>query len=150
LQLEITESAVLSEEPVVMENLNRLADAGLSIAVDDYGTGYSSLSYLHKLPVNTIKIDQSFVMGMQDDANLRAIVASTISLSHALGLSVVAEGVETEELHEQLKILGCDELQGYYFSKPIPTAEFELLHRNYMQAPRAMNFTAVDVQGRSA
>ena len=125
LEIEITETAVMSNDVAVKETMQRIKDAGISIAIDDFGTGYSSLSYLHKLPIDKIKIDQSFVMDMIDNQDSRAIVASTIALAHDLGFKVVAEGVENAQVQEMLAQLSCDELQGYYFSEPLPVADFE-------------------------
>ena len=98
---------------------------GVSIAIDDFGTGFSSLSYLAKLPVDTLKIDRSFVVDMTAAPEGLALVSTIINLAHSLKLKVVAEGVETEEQSRLLRLLGCDEMQGFLFSKPVPGAEFE-------------------------
>jgi EAL domain-containing protein (putative c-di-GMP-specific phosphodiesterase class I) len=98
---------------------------GVSIAIDDFGTGFSSLSYLAKLPVDTLKIDRSFVIGMTTEPEGLALVSTIINLAHALKLKVVAEGVETEEQSRLLRLLNCDEMQGYLFSKPVPGNIFE-------------------------
>ena len=119
LELEITESAVMTEPERALEVLTRLSQMGLRIAIDDFGTGYSSLSYLKKLPVNTIKIDKSFVIGMVRDENDAAIVRTSIDLAHNLKLEVVAEGVENEETLKRLAELGCDTAQGHYISRPL-------------------------------
>jgi diguanylate cyclase (GGDEF)-like protein len=123
LELEITESAVMTEPERALEVLTRLSEMGLRIAIDDFGTGYSSLSYLKKLPVNTIKIDKSFVIGMVQDDNDAAIVRTSIDLAHNLKLEVVAEGVENEETLKRLSELGCDTAQGHYISRPLSTEE---------------------------
>jgi EAL domain-containing protein (putative c-di-GMP-specific phosphodiesterase class I) len=104
---------------------------GLPIAIDDFGTGFSSLSYLAKLPVDTIKIDRSFIMEMTTGPEGLALVSSIISLCHSLKLKVVAEGVEAEEQFRLLRLLGCDEIQGYYVSKPLSAEDFDkkYLHR---------------------
>lgn len=123
--LEITESAVLDDPRHALENLKRLEATGCKLALDDYGTGYSSLSYLKRMPVCELKIDRSFVQNMVDDPNDTVIVRSTIELAHNLGLRVVAEGVENEAILRQLVVLGCDQAQGYHFSKPVSAADFE-------------------------
>jgi EAL domain-containing protein (putative c-di-GMP-specific phosphodiesterase class I) len=97
---------------------------GVSISIDDFGTGYSSLAYLKKMPVSEIKIDKSFVMDMMTDENDATIVNATIQLGHNLGLKVVAEGVEDEQIYNELKRLGCDILQGYFISKPATAEDF--------------------------
>lgn len=122
--LEITESAIFDDPGNALENLQRLHAIGCKLSIDDYGTGYSSLAYLKRLPVTELKIDRSFVQNMVNDANDIVIVRSTIDLAHNLGLQVVAEGVETEATLKQLCLLGCDQAQGYFLSKPIPAAEF--------------------------
>jgi diguanylate cyclase (GGDEF)-like protein len=123
LELEITESAVMTEPERALEVLARLSAMGLRIAIDDFGTGYSSLSYLKKLPVNTIKIDKSFVIGMERDENDAAIVRTSVDLAHNLKLEVVAEGVENEETLKRLSELGCDTAQGHYISRPLSAEE---------------------------
>jgi EAL domain-containing protein (putative c-di-GMP-specific phosphodiesterase class I) len=95
---------------------------GIELAVDDYGTGFSSLAYLHRLPVDSIKIDKSFVVDMTTNADNTTIVRSTIDLAHGLGTKVVAEGVETEQAYQQLREMGCDTAQGYYIGRPKPAA----------------------------
>ena len=97
------------------------------ISIDDYGTGYSSLFYMKELPVNTLKIDRCFITNICEDPADQAIVNSTIVLARNLGMTVLAEGVETEEQLEKLRAYGCQEIQGYYFSKPLPAAEFTRL-----------------------
>lgn len=126
LELEITESAVMTEPERALEVLTRLSAMGLRIAIDDFGTGYSSLSYLKKLPVNTIKIDKSFVIGMVRDDNDAAIVHTSVDLAHNLKLEVVAEGVENEETLTRLVELGCDTAQGHYISRPLTAEELSL------------------------
>lgn len=125
LQLEITESAVMIDADRSLEILTRLSALGIRLSVDDFGTGYSSLSYLSKLPVNELKIDKSFVMGMESNSNNAIIVQATIDLGHNLGLEVVAEGTENETDVLQLQSLSCDKAQGYYFSKPLDAKEFK-------------------------
>ena len=100
---------------------------GLKIALDDFGTGYSSLAYLAKLPVNTLKIDRAFILTMLKDQDTMTLVSTMISLAHSLRLTVVAEGVETEEQARMLHLLRCDQMQGYLFSKPVSEAAFAAL-----------------------
>ncbi len=123
LQLEITESTMLSDPVRTKRVLDKLAAMGIALSIDDFGTGYSSLSYLSQLPVNEIKIDRSFVMNMAQSDNDAVIVRSTIDLGRNLGLQVVAEGVETEQAWDELSELGCTLAQGYYLSRPVPAAE---------------------------
>ncbi|MDP1998804.1 MAG: EAL domain-containing protein [Rhodoferax sp.] len=122
--LEITESAIMDDPQRAEITLNQLSDSGYKLSIDDFGTGYSSLAYLKRLPVNELKIDKSFVMGMENDESDAQIVRSTIDLAHNLGLSVVAEGVENAVVYKLLAELNCDEGQGYYMSKPLPCTEF--------------------------
>src|SRR5207249_12216424 len=121
--LEITESMVMAEPKRTLAVLNRLNRLGVRLSIDDFGTGYSSLAYLKQLPVTSIKIDKSFVLGMADDPGDAVIVESTIHLGHNLGLEVVAEGVETDEVWNRLAELGCDTAQGFYLSKAVPSTE---------------------------
>jgi EAL domain-containing protein (putative c-di-GMP-specific phosphodiesterase class I) len=123
LLIEITESAVMMDTARAMEILNRLANMGVRLSIDDYGTGDSSLSYLSKLPLKELKIDKSFVMDIGSNNNAQ-IVQSTIDLGHNLGLEVVAEGVENAWILSLLQPLGCDTAQGYYFSRPRDAQEF--------------------------
>jgi EAL domain-containing protein (putative c-di-GMP-specific phosphodiesterase class I) len=123
--LEITESGVMEDPARALDTLTRLHTKGLRLSIDDFGTGYSSLAYLKKLPVKELKIDRSFVMHLVDDADDAAIVRSTIELGHNMGLEVVAEGVERQAEVDLLARLGCDEAQGYFFSRPLPAAAFE-------------------------
>jgi diguanylate cyclase (GGDEF)-like protein len=128
LELEITESTILADPERVHSVLDRLNDMGLRLAIDDFGTGYSSLAYLKSLPVQTIKIDRSFVMGMCEHASDATIVRSTIDLARNLGLHVVAEGVESQEIWDALRAQGCSLAQGYFIGRPMPADELaELL-----------------------
>ena len=106
-------------------SLQAIRALGVSIAIDDFGTGFSSLGYLSKLPVDTLKIDRSFVTDMTAGPQGLALVSTIITLAHSLKLNVVAEGVETEEQSRMLRLLKCDEMQGYLFSKPVPCEIFE-------------------------
>lgn len=119
LSLEITESAMMMDQKHAIEVLTSFGDMGVEIAIDDFGTGFSSLAYLKQLPVNTLKIDKSFVMDMAFDENDAVIVRSTIDLAHNLGIKVIAEGIESREILDLLRILGCDAGQGYHFSRPM-------------------------------
>ncbi len=125
LKLEITESAVMAEPARSLETLERLRDMGVQLSIDDFGTGYSSLAYLKRLPVDEIKIDRSFIVDITGDAGAAAIVRSTIELAHGLGRWVVAEGVEDQETVDLLLSFGCDTVQGFFFSKPLPAADVE-------------------------
>jgi EAL domain-containing protein (putative c-di-GMP-specific phosphodiesterase class I) len=98
---------------------------GIRVAVDDFGTGYSSLAYLRELPIDELKLDRSFVQPMADDPRAAAIVESTIGLAHSLGMTLVAEGVEDAATAGHLAVSGCDESQGYFFSRPLPAADLE-------------------------
>lgn len=122
--LEITESAIMDDPQRAEATLNRLAELGFKLSIDDFGTGYSSLAYLKRLPVQELKIDKSFVLGMIHDESDAKIVRSTIDLAHNLGLSVVAEGVESASHLEALNALHCDEAQGFFISRAIPVPEF--------------------------
>ena len=120
LCLEITESAIMDDPTRALQTLQRLSELGVQLSIDDFGTGYSSLAYLKRLPVDELKIDRSFVMGMERDLDDARIVRSTIGLAHTLGLTVVAEGVENPKLMAMLEHLGCDEAQGYGIARPMP------------------------------
>jgi EAL domain-containing protein (putative c-di-GMP-specific phosphodiesterase class I) len=127
LDLEITESLIMEDIEGNIEKLRAVRDMGVNIAIDDFGTGYSSLQYLAKLPVNALKIDRSFIITMTGSADSMAIVSTIISLAHTLNLKVIAEGVDAEEQRKFLKLLKCDEMQGYLFSRPVPASELEVL-----------------------
>jgi diguanylate cyclase (GGDEF)-like protein len=123
--IEITESAIMDDPNHAIETLDRLHALGIRLSIDDFGTGYSSLSYLKRMPVDELKIDKSFVMGMSQHKDDETIVRSTIDLGHNMGLKVVAEGVENEEMLERLRALRCDLVQGYHLSRPLPPAKLE-------------------------
>ena len=125
LELEITESVVMEGVEHNIATLQAIRALGVTIAIDDFGTGFSSLSYLSKLPVDTLKIDRSFIIDMTAGPEGLALVSTIINLAHALKCKVVAEGVETEEQARLLRVVNCDEMQGYLFSKPVPSDIFE-------------------------
>jgi EAL domain-containing protein (putative c-di-GMP-specific phosphodiesterase class I) len=122
LALEMTESALMRKPRAAHDTMARLAEGGVKIAIDDFGTGYSSLSYLQDMPAEVVKIDQSFIRGMEKDERTQALVSTMIKLSHDLGHRVVAEGVETEAVAQLLRAAGCDEAQGYYYGRPMAPA----------------------------
>ncbi len=122
--LEITESAIMDDPQRALNTLNGLSALGFKLSIDDFGTGYSSLAYLKRLPVDELKIDQSFVRSMETDPDDAKIVRSTIDLAHNLGLSVVAEGVENAVVWDMLRELNCDQAQGYHMGKPMPAVDF--------------------------
>jgi EAL domain-containing protein (putative c-di-GMP-specific phosphodiesterase class I) len=123
LEMEITESALLQDNDITLGILHQLRRLGVRIAMDDFGTGYSSLSYLRSFPFDKIKIDQSFVRELSSRADCLAIVQSIAGLGTSLGMSTVAEGVETEDQFLQIRAAGCTEVQGFYFGRPKPACE---------------------------
>jgi EAL domain-containing protein (putative c-di-GMP-specific phosphodiesterase class I) len=127
LEVEITESVVMQKASEAIVTLEQLARMGVNISIDDFGTGYSSLSYLRRFPLHTLKIDRSFIRDISEDSDDAAIVSAIIAMAHNLRLKVVAEGVETKQQLKHLKLLGGDEYQGYYRSKPLAAEEFERL-----------------------
>jgi EAL domain-containing protein (putative c-di-GMP-specific phosphodiesterase class I) len=129
LQLEITESLLMHDVEAGIRKLSILRGMGIGVAMDDFGTGYSSLSYIARLPLDTVKIDRSFISGVTANAEDATIVSGIVALVHSLKLRVVAEGVETLEQAQHLASLGCDEAQGYYYSRPVPAAQIEALMR---------------------
>jgi EAL domain-containing protein (putative c-di-GMP-specific phosphodiesterase class I) len=121
LHLEITETALMQQHAVPqLEQIRRL---GVRLSIDDFGTGYSSLGYLKRLPLDSIKLDQSFVRGLPHDPNDRAIAGAVIALGHNLNLAIVAEGVERVEQRDYLREAGCDAIQGYLLSRPMPASD---------------------------
>ncbi|ASJ76364.1 putative signaling protein [Granulosicoccus antarcticus IMCC3135] len=125
LELEITESLLISNPEQVLDSLNRLSNLGVRIAMDDFGTGYSSLAYLWRFPFNKVKIDRAFVKELEDEGKVSLIIGSIVSLAHSLGMRVNAEGVETELQRDALRQLGCDELQGFLLGRPAPNESHE-------------------------
>jgi EAL domain-containing protein (putative c-di-GMP-specific phosphodiesterase class I) len=138
LELEITESLIMEDVKHNIASLQAIRAMGVTIAIDDFGTGFSSLAYLSKLPVDTLKIDRSFVIDMTAGPEGLALVSTIITLAHSLKLKVVAEGVETEEQSRLLRLLKCDEMQGYLFSKPLPREIFET---NFLAPPNLSPIT---------
>jgi EAL domain-containing protein (putative c-di-GMP-specific phosphodiesterase class I) len=121
LKLEITESAIMEDAEGALSMLRRLKNKGIKLSIDDFGTGYSSLSYLQKFPVDTLKVDRSFISGMNLNEENVAIVRAVLVLAKSMGLEVVAEGVEEPEELNLLKGLDCEYVQGFYFSRPLDT-----------------------------
>jgi EAL domain-containing protein (putative c-di-GMP-specific phosphodiesterase class I) len=130
LQLEVTESMVMRNVPRAIKVLDAIQSRGIRLAIDDFGTGYSSMSLMKQFPIDTIKIDRSFVRDLPDDSEDRAIAQAIISMGKALGMTVVAEGVETVEQEIFLRDHACDEMQGYLFSKPVPPEQLADLLRS--------------------
>lgn len=127
LKLEITEGAMMENPLHAIEVLTELHSMGIKLSIDDYGTGFSSMTYLKQLPVDELKIDKSFVIGLDSDESNDAIVRSTIDLAHNLGLKVVAEGIETEKVYKLLQEYNCDLAQGFHLSRPVPAEDVEVL-----------------------
>jgi EAL domain-containing protein (putative c-di-GMP-specific phosphodiesterase class I) len=127
LKLEITESAIMENATTGTVMLKQLKALGVQLSIDDFGTGYSSLARLHQLPIDTLKIDRSFVSQMGDDSESLEIVRTIITLAHSLEMDVIAEGVETTEEWQQLRSLNCEYAQGYFFSKPVACQAAEAL-----------------------
>jgi diguanylate cyclase (GGDEF)-like protein len=126
LTLELTESGFIEDPARALQTLDAIAALGVSLSIDDFGTGYSSLSHLARMPVHEVKIDRSFVQGLDSDPEFAPVVRSAIDMGHGLGLKVVAEGIETEEAAVRLRDFGCDIAQGYWYAKPMPLAAFEI------------------------
>jgi len=124
LDLELTESMLLEQTDAVVRDLQQLRELGVGISIDDFGTRYSSLTYVKHFPIDRLKIDQSFVRDLGSNPHDAAIVRAIVSLGHSLELEVIAEGVESAEQVELLQAEGCDEVQGYFFGKPMPASEF--------------------------
>lgn len=131
LELEVTETALMSDMDEIINKLSQLRDLGIELAIDDFGTGYSSLNYLKKLPIHRLKIDQSFVTNVIQNKDDQAIIEAILSLGKTMKLNVLAEGVEDESQKEYLTSLGCDEAQGYYYARPMPAHEFEQYLKNF-------------------
>ncbi len=125
--IEITESALLRCETRTLEILGKLRKLGVRLVLDDFGTGYSSLAYLRRLPLDTIKVDRTFVSGLGEETADLPIAEAVIAMAHGLGIDVVAEGIETLAQREMLRDLDCDRGQGYWFARPLPADEMERL-----------------------
>jgi EAL domain-containing protein (putative c-di-GMP-specific phosphodiesterase class I) len=136
LEIELTETLVMTDVGRNVEVLNKLRELGIKLAIDDFGTGYSSLSYLKRFPIDMLKIDQSFVKELCQNSNDAAIASAIISMAHSMEMKVIAEGVETEEQCEFLAQQGCDEIQGYLFSRPLAPDDFENLLREGRRLPQ--------------
>jgi EAL domain-containing protein (putative c-di-GMP-specific phosphodiesterase class I) len=135
LELELTESILIHESEGALATVRRLKQQGVRFSIDDFGTGYSSLSYLKRFEIDKLKIDRSFVRDLAVDPDDAAIVRAIIQMARSLGLSTIAEGVETDEMLARLRAFGCDEAQGYYFARPMPVQDFErYLHEQNARA----------------
>jgi EAL domain-containing protein (putative c-di-GMP-specific phosphodiesterase class I) len=136
LELEITESMVMHNVGQAVEKLNAIKAMGVRLAIDDFGTGYSSLAQLKKFPIDTLKVDRSFIRDIPSNAEDRAITEAIISMGRTLGVTVVAEGVETADQQAFLSSRSCDEMQGFFFSKPSHPNEFARLLRKHVATRR--------------
>ncbi|MEK7851666.1 MAG: EAL domain-containing protein [Deltaproteobacteria bacterium] len=145
LELELTERAIMQDVESAVVIMRQMKEMGFKLAIDDFGTGYSSLSYLKRFPIDRLKIDQSFIRDINTDPDDAAITLAVISMAHSLGLKVIAEGVETAEQLAFLKEHGCDEIQGYYFGKSLPSDEFEMFLRQ--QELHASKISPGDIEG---
>jgi len=148
---EITESTVMHNPVRAVALLNELKEMGIRLAIDDFGTGYSSLAYLKRFPIDCLKIDRSFVADIPRDAGNTAITQAIVAMSHSLGLKVIAEGVETQEQLAFLREHGCDQVQGFYFSRAVPQAEAtELLEKSRGVRPQGTNVAVLEPTDRAA
>jgi EAL domain-containing protein (putative c-di-GMP-specific phosphodiesterase class I) len=152
IMFEITESVAIQDVAMVAQIIHQFQEAGFDIAIDDFGTGYSSMAYLQQFRVRQLKIDRLFTLELNGNGTEgEAIVAKMIELGHSLGMTVVAEGVETDFQYDKLKKLECDEIQGYLMSKPLTPRDFEEFARQQTQSPdeTAMNLSALRALGTS-
>ena len=129
LEMELTESMIMRDPQAAVATMRQFKDLGVSLSLDDFGTGYSSLNYLRRFPVDSLKIDRSFISDAADDPSAAAVVTSIVAIAHSLGLQAVAEGVETRRQLDFLRQCGCDSFQGFYFSRPLPAGDFAALAR---------------------
>nr|WP_315855201.1 EAL domain-containing protein [Chenggangzhangella methanolivorans] len=137
MELELTETILLQDTGAVVRQLEALRARGITFSIDDFGTGYSSLAYVKHFPVDRLKIDKSFIANLKNDANDAAIVRAIVSLGHSLDLDVIAEGVETAAQVAHLRSEGCDEVQGFYFGRPMRSDMFVDLVRREMLLVRS-------------
>lgn len=135
LELELTEAVAMDDPLGAIEVMDKLHSLGIRMSIDDFGTGYSSLSYLKRFKVYKLKIDQSFVRDIISDSDDKAIVTAIINMASSLGMQTIAEGVETAGQLAFLRLQGCDEVQGYYFSEPLPAEQFEQFIKQAMEFP---------------
>ena len=147
LELEITEGILMRDERAAIVTLSRLHELGVQLAIDDFGTGYSSLSYLKRFDVHKLKIDQSFVKELEEDMDDQRIVTAVVELASSLGMTTIAEGIETAEQSKILADLGCQEGQGYFFAKPMPDADFRAWVRDWQTAGRRPDTLGVAASG---
>jgi len=125
LEVEITENILLRDSELVIRKMETLRKKGIQISIDDFGTCYSSLNYLRQFPVTTIKIDKSFVRDLAEDGRISPIIPAIVGIARGFGMQLIAEGIETEHQMNVLHALGCETMQGYYFSRPLPAAQAE-------------------------
>jgi EAL domain-containing protein (putative c-di-GMP-specific phosphodiesterase class I) len=147
LAVEITESVLLGETSAAVKVLTELNALGVRIFLDDFGTGYSSLSYLKRLPFDAVKLDRAFVRGLDESSVDQQIIGAVVQMVRALGMTVIAEGVETEAQRTRLRELGCHVLQGYYFARPMPAAEMTAMlgaQRNGEELPNPEDLAPED------
>ena len=135
LELELTESILIQDAEATVDSVRRLKALGVKLSVDDFGTGYSSLAYLKRFAVDKLKIDQSFVRDLGHDPEDSAIVRAIVQMAHSMRLVTIAEGVETQEMADLLRLFHCDEAQGYWLARPLPADELEAFVRARMPAP---------------
>jgi EAL domain-containing protein (putative c-di-GMP-specific phosphodiesterase class I) len=142
LTMEVTESGVMANPERAARILERLRGLGFGLSIDDFGTGYSSLNYVRTLPACELKLDRSFVRDIDTNTSNAAIVRAVVDLAHGLGLKVVAEGVETRADADAVRALGCDQMQGYYVSRPLPATDFERFFQAYPESAVAQHLRA--------
>jgi EAL domain-containing protein (putative c-di-GMP-specific phosphodiesterase class I) len=150
LTVELTESTLMADPRAVISRMHALRQTGVRLAIDDFGTGYSSLAYLRDLPVDTVKVDKSFVDGIVDEEIDRELVKTIISLAGRLGLDTVAEGVEGQEQAAVLSSLGCARMQGYLFARPVPADQFEAVGERIGQEARWLGQAALSAAAATA